>query len=94
LKSGALNKIDLAFSRDQEQKIYVQHKLLQKSKEVFDWIQNGAYFYVCGDKNRMAKDVEQALIAIAKKEGGFSDEKAVEFVKDLKKHRRYLEDVY
>jgi sulfite reductase (NADPH) flavoprotein alpha-component len=94
LKSGALNRLDLAFSRDQEQKIYVQHKLLQKSKEVFDWIQNGAYFYVCGDKNRMAKDVEQALIQIAKKEGGFSDEKAVDCVKDLKKQRRYLEDVY
>lgn len=94
LKQGVLNKIDLAFSRDQEQKVYVQHKLLQKSKEVFDWLQNGAYFYVCGDKNRMAKDVEQALIQIAKKEGGFSDEKAIDCVKDLKKQRRYLEDVY
>jgi sulfite reductase (NADPH) flavoprotein alpha-component len=94
LKSGALNRLDLAFSRDQEQKVYVQHKLLQKSKEVFDWIQNGAYFYVCGDKNRMAKDVEQALIQIAKKEGGYSDEKAMDCVKDLKKQRRYLEDVY
>jgi sulfite reductase (NADPH) flavoprotein alpha-component len=94
LKSGALNKIDLAFSRDQAEKVYVQHKLLQKSKEVFDWLQNGAYFYVCGDKNRMAKDVEQALIQIAKKEGGYSDEKAIDCVKDLKKQRRYLEDVY
>jgi sulfite reductase (NADPH) flavoprotein alpha-component len=94
LKNGALNKIDLAFSRDQEQKIYVQHKLLQKSKEVFDWLQNGAYFYVCGDKNRMAKDVEQALVQIAMKEGGFSNEKAIDCVKDLKKQRRYLEDVY
>ena len=94
LKKGGLNKIDLAFSRDQAEKVYVQHKLLQKSKEVFDWIQNGASFYVCGDKNRMAKDVEQALIQIAKKEGGFSDEKAVDCVKDLKKQRRYLEDVY
>jgi sulfite reductase (NADPH) flavoprotein alpha-component len=94
LKNGALDKIDLAFSRDQVQKVYVQHKLLQKSKEVFDWLQNGAYFYVCGDKNRMAKDVEQALIDIAKKEGGYSDEKAVDCVKDLKKQRRYLEDVY
>lgn len=94
LKQGVLNKIDLAFSRDQAEKVYVQHKLLQKSKEVFDWIQNGAYFYVCGDKNRMAKDVEQALIQIAKKEGGFSDEKAVDCVKDLKKQRRFLEDVY
>ena len=94
LKNGALNKIDLAFSRDQEQKVYVQHKLLQKSKEVFDWIQNGAYFYVCGDKNSMAKDVEQALVQIAMKEGGFSTEKALDCVKDLKKQRRYLEDVY
>jgi sulfite reductase (NADPH) flavoprotein alpha-component len=94
LKQGVLNKIDLAFSRDQAEKVYVQHKLFQKSKEVFDWLQNGAYFYVCGDKNRMAKDVEQALIQIAKKEGGYSDEKAVDCVKDLKKQRRYLEDVY
>ncbi len=94
LKSGALNRLDLAFSRDQEQKVYVQHKLLQKSKDVFDWLQNGASFYVCGDKNRMAHDVENALVQIAKKEGGFSEEKAVEYVKELKKHRRYLEDVY
>jgi sulfite reductase (NADPH) flavoprotein alpha-component len=94
LKKGSLDRLDLAFSRDQKDKIYVQNRLLQKSKLVFEKIQNGAYFYVCGDKNRMAKDVEQALVQIAMKEGGFSEEKAIECVKDLKKQRRFLEDVY
>ena len=94
LKKGGLNRLDLAFSRDQANKIYVQQRLLEKSKQVFEGIQEGAYFYVCGDKNRMAKDVEQALIQIAMKEGGYSLEKAVDCVKDLKKQRRYLEDVY
>ena len=72
----------------------MQHRLLQKSKGVFERLQNGAYFYVCGDKNKMAGDVERALVQIAVKEGGFSEEKAVEFIKDLKKKRQYLEDVY
>lgn len=94
LKKGVLDRLDLAFSRDQKNKIYVQDRLLQKSKGIFDRLQNGAYFYVCGDKNRMAKDVEEALVQIAIKEGGYSEEKAVDCVKDLKKQRRYLEDVY
>ena len=94
LKKGGLHRLDLAFSRDQANKIYVQQRLLEKSKQVFEAINEGAYFYVCGDKNRMAKDVEQALIQIAVKEGGYSLEKAVDCVKDLKKQRRYLEDVY
>lgn len=94
LKKGVLDRLDLAFSRDQKNKIYVQDRLLQKSKGIFERLQNGAYFYVCGDKNRMAKDVEEALVQIAIKEGGFSEEKAVDCVKDLKKQRRYLEDVY
>lgn len=94
LKKGVLDRLDLAFSRDQKNKIYVQDRLLQKSKGIFERLQNGAYFYVCGDKNRMAKDVEEALVQIAIKEGGYSEEKAVDCVKDLKKQRRYLEDVY
>lgn len=94
LKKGVLDRLDLAFSRDQKNKIYVQDRLLQKSKGIFERLQNGAFFYVCGDKNRMAKDVEEALVQIAIKEGGFSEEKAVDCVKDLKKQRRYLEDVY
>ena len=94
LKKGNLDRLDLAFSRDQKDKIYVQHRLLQKSKLIFERLQNGSYFYVCGDKNKMAGDVERALVQIAMKEGGFSEEKAVEFIKDLKKKRQYLEDVY
>jgi sulfite reductase (NADPH) flavoprotein alpha-component len=94
LKKGILNRLDVAFSRDQAEKIYVQHRLLQQSKHVFDWLENGANFYVCGDKNRLAGDIERALIEIATKEGGFSTEKATEYVKNLKKQRRYLEDVY
>lgn len=94
LKKGNLDRLDLAFSRDQKDKVYVQHRLLQKSKLIFERLQNGSYFYVCGDKNKMAGDVERALVQIAVKEGGFSEEKAVEFIKDLKKKRQYLEDVY
>jgi sulfite reductase (NADPH) flavoprotein alpha-component len=94
LKKGTLNRLDVAFSRDQAEKIYVQHRLLQQSKQVFDWLEKGANFYVCGDKNRLAGDIERALIEIATKEGGFSSEKATEYVKNLKKQRRYLEDVY
>lgn len=94
LKKGNLSCLDVAFSRDQKEKIYVQHKLLKNSKKVFEWLQNGAYFYVCGDKNKMAGDVEKALIQIATQEGGLSHEKAIEHIKELKKQRRYLEDVY
>jgi sulfite reductase (NADPH) flavoprotein alpha-component len=94
LKKGILSRLDVAFSRDQAEKIYVQHRILQKSKQIFDWLESGASFYVCGDKNKMASDVERALVAVAEKEGGLSAEKAVEYVKGLKKSRRYLEDVY
>ena len=94
LKKGILSRLDVAFSRDQAEKIYVQHRILQKSKQIFDWLENGATFYVCGDKTRMASDVERALIAVAEKEGRLSNEKAVEYIKGLKKSRRYLEDVY
>jgi sulfite reductase (NADPH) flavoprotein alpha-component len=94
LKKGILSRLDVAFSRDQAEKIYVQHRILQKSKQIFDWLESGASFYVCGDKNKMASDVERALVAVAEKEGKLSAEKAVEYVKGLKKSRRYLEDVY
>lgn len=94
LKKGVLSKLNVAFSRDQAEKIYVQHKLLAKSKEVFAWLEGGASFYVCGDKNKMAHDVEAALTQIIQQESGTSPEKAAEYVKLLKKQRRYLEDVY
>lgn len=94
LKKGNLTKLDVAFSRDQAEKVYCQHKLLQNSRELYDWLENGAQFYVCGDKNRLAPDVESALIQAVAKEANFSEERAVEYVKNLKKQRRYLEDVY
>lgn len=94
LKKGNLTKLNVAFSRDQKDKIYCQHKLVKHSRDVFDWLENGAYFYVCGDKNKLAPDVEAALLQVVAKEGGFNDEKALEYVKSLKKQRRYLEDVY
>ena len=94
LKKGVLTRLDLAFSRDQAEKIYVQHRLLQKSKQVWEWINNGTTLYVCGDKNKMAIDVERAFVQIAQKEGGLPEEKATAFIKNLKKTRKYLEDVY
>jgi sulfite reductase (NADPH) flavoprotein alpha-component len=94
LKKGDLAHLDVAFSRDQDKKVYVQHKLLAQSKRVFEWLEQGAYFYVCGDKNRMAGDVEKALLEIVAQEGKLSSEQAAEYVKNMKKTRRYLEDVY
>ena len=94
LKKGVLTHLDVAFSRDTPEKVYVQHKLLNQSKEVFDWLESGAYFYVCGDKNKMASDVQNALTQIVEQTGGLSKERAQEYIKNLKKQRRYLEDVY
>jgi len=94
VKSGLLNKIDLAFSRDQEEKIYVQDRLREQGSEVFAWLENGAHFYVCGDANRMAKDVHQALVDIVKTHGGKDDEQAEEYLKELRNNHRYQKDVY
>jgi len=91
---GVLNRIDVAFSRDQEEKIYVQHRLLENAKEVYDWLAKGAYIYVCGDKDNMAKDVFSAFIEILYKEGQLSPEKAEEKLMELRKSGRYQEDVY
>jgi sulfite reductase (NADPH) flavoprotein alpha-component len=95
-KQGKLHRLDLAFSRDQPHKIYVQHRMLEQSRELWAWIQNGAYFYVCGDAKHMAKDVHKALIDIAQKEGGLSADAAAEFVNVtlMRTERRYLRDVY
>ena len=95
-RRGKLQRLDLAFSRDQANKIYVQHRMLEQSRDLWDWIQNGAYFYVCGDAKHMAKDVHQALIQIAQKQGGLTPEAAAEFVNVtlMRTERRYLRDVY
>ena len=93
-KTGALDKIDLAWSRDTAQKVYVQTKMLEKAKEIYAWLEEGAYFYVCGDASRMAKDVNTALINIVAQEGGKSLEDATAYVKSLQKEKRYQRDVY
>ena len=87
-------RMDLAFSRDQENKIYVQDRLLERSQEIFEWLQNGAHLYVCGDAHHMAKDVDAALHQIIQEEGQLDEKSAKEYVKQLKKDKRYLRDVY
>jgi sulfite reductase (NADPH) flavoprotein alpha-component len=95
-KKGKLHRLELAFSRDQVHKIYVQHRMMENAKELWAWLQKGAYFYVCGDAKRMAKDVHQALIVIAQTEGGLSPEAAANYVNVtlMRNERRYLRDVY
>lgn len=93
-QDGVLTKLDTAFSRDGDQKVYVQHKMLENSKELFEWFENGAYFYVCGDKEYMAKDVNEALINIIEKEGELSRDAAEAYLKDMQKDGRYQRDVY
>ena len=91
---GVLTKFVTAFSRDQDHKIYVQHRMLESAAELFDWLENGAIFYVCGDAARMAKDVDTALHQIVEKVGSKSTEQAKEHVDALKKEKRYRKDVY
>ena len=93
-RDGILNELDLAWSRDQAEKVYVQHKMLEKGSQLWSWLNDGAVFYVCGDASRMAKDVDQALRTIAQDEGSMSEEDAGAWVKGLQKERRYLKDVY
>lgn len=94
LKRGGLAKLDVAFSRDQQEKVYVQDRLLENSRDVFGWLENGAHFYVCGDKTRLGQAVQTALTQVVQKEAGLSPDEAAAYVKSLKKQRRYLEDVY
>ncbi|HKQ36738.1 MAG TPA: sulfite reductase subunit alpha [Verrucomicrobiae bacterium] len=93
---GKLHRLDLAFSRDQPEKIYVQTRMQEHAREFWTWIQAGAYVYVCGDAKRMAKDVHQMLITIAREQGSMSPEAAETFISDtlMKAERRYLRDVY
>jgi sulfite reductase (NADPH) flavoprotein alpha-component len=93
-KDRFLTRLDTAFSRDQAQKIYVQDRMIQNASELWSWLQEGGYFYVCGDAKRMAKDVDTALHKIAESAGSLSAEQAVDYVKQLKSEKRYLRDVY
>ena len=94
LKSGLLTQIDVAFSRDQEQKIYVQDRLRENAAQVWQWLEQGAFFYVCGDMSRMAKEVELALLQIIEQQGNNTQAQAKDYLKQLKKQARYQRDVY
>lgn len=94
VKSGLLNRIDLAWSRDQQHKVYVQDKLRENGSELWQWIQDGAHLYVCGDANRMAKDVERALLDVVSTHGAMDPEQADEFLSELRIDKRYQRDVY
>lgn len=94
LKSGLLTRMDVAFSRDQAEKIYVQDRLKEQAAEVFAWLERGAHLYICGDMSRMAKDVEATLLEIISEQGKLSAEQAEQYLKDLRSNKRYQKDVY
>jgi len=94
LKSGLLTRMDVAFSRDQAEKVYVQDRIKENASEVFAWLERGAHLYICGDANRMAKDVHQTLLDVIQSEGNLSAEQAEEYLKDLRNAKRYQKDVY
>jgi sulfite reductase (NADPH) flavoprotein alpha-component len=94
LKDGTLHRLDLAFSRDRPQKVYVQDRIRERQVDIVDWIENGAKFYVCGDANAMAKDVRAALVGAYAAVKSLSPEAAEEHVAGLERAGRYLQDVY
>ena len=94
VKDGVVNKVSLAFSRDQEQKVYVQHRMLEQGAELYQWLEQGAHLYVCGDANHMAKDVQDALVQIVIEHGAKSEEQAEQYISDLRRAKRYQKDVY
>ena len=94
LKSGLLTRMDVAFSRDQAEKVYVQDRLKEQASDVFAWLERGAHLYVCGDANRMAKDVHQTLVEIIQEHGKLSAEQAEDYLKSLRSNKRYQKDVY
>jgi len=94
LDSGLLTRLDLAFSRDQKEKIYVQDRMREHAGELFAWLEQGGYFFVCGDAYNMAKDVDKALLEIIAEQGRLSEQQAVDYVNQLKKDKRYVRDVY
>jgi sulfite reductase (NADPH) flavoprotein alpha-component len=94
LKNGVLTKMDVAFSRDTDKKVYVQHRMLEHSKELFEWLEEGAVVYICGDEKNMAHDVHNTLIDIIAKEGSMSREQAEAYLVDMQQKKRYQRDVY
>lgn len=94
VETGVLSKVSLAFSRDQEEKIYVQHRMLQQAEELFQWLEAGAYFFISGKKDPMSADVEKTLLEIIASEGKMSDTAAREYLEKIEKEGRYEKDVY
>ena len=94
LNKNILTKLDLAFSRDQKEKLYVQHKIYENKKEFFSWIENGSIIYICGDATKMAKDVEDIILKIISEEKNCSFNDSIDYLNKLKKEKRYLRDVY
>lgn len=93
-REGFLSELELAFSRDQVDKLYVQHRMAERGQDLFAWLESGAHFYVCGDASKMAGDVHQMLISVVEKAGGMSPDSAAQYVQDLEKAKRYQKDVY
>lgn len=93
-KRGVLTELDLAFSRDQAEKVYVQTRMRERSRELYAWLEEGAHVYVCGDATRMAKDVEAALLGVIAEQRGRGDDDAAEYLADLRRAKRYVRDVY
>ncbi|MFG6120507.1 assimilatory sulfite reductase (NADPH) flavoprotein subunit [Thalassobacillus sp. B23F22_16] len=94
LKEGLLTRMDVAFSRDTEEKVYVQHRMLEKGKELYQWLIEGAVIYVCGDEKHMAHDVQNALLTVLEQEGGLEKEEAEDYLSKMRQEKRYQRDVY
>lgn len=94
VNTGVLSNIDLAFSRDKKGKVYVQHRILNKGAEFFEWLKNGAYIYVCGAKHPMSTDVEEAILKVIIQHGGKSETDAIAYLEQLKENGTYIKDVY
>ena len=94
LKSGVVSRLDVAFSRDQKEKIYVQDRIKEQGADVFAWLERGAHIYICGDANKMAKDVHQALVEVVSTQGKLTTAQAEAYLKDLRMNKRYQKDVY
>ncbi len=94
LKDGVLTKMDVAFSRDSDEKVYVQHRMREQSKELYTWIQEGAVIYICGDEKHMAHDVHETLITIIEQEGQMNREQAEQYLSEMQQQKRYQRDVY
>jgi len=94
LKNGVLTRLDVAFSRDGMNKVYVQHRMLERARELYAWLEEGAHFYVCGDEKNMSYDVHQALLKVIEREAGQSRAAAEDYVRRLAAEHRYQKDVY